>query len=178
MATFVRPSWPPSAITGEPVPLPRSNHDTVKRLRCEIIAGGANNQLIDSSVYVEGPLGGGTSGGLAARRSYIDTILPAFIPEQEGSATVVVTPVLLAMILGGGASWPALAFWTVLSGTDAFTLHDTYGFPIDLTLEMASEAGLTVDVARFDALMTEQRERARAARAARARRPRDARPRT
>ena len=33
-------------------------------------------------------------------------------------ARVVVTPVLLAMILGGGASWPALAFWTVLSGTD------------------------------------------------------------
>jgi alanyl-tRNA synthetase len=51
---------------------------------------------------------------------------------------------------------------TVVSGTDAFTLHDTYGFPIDLTLEMASEAGLTVDEAGFRELMAEQRKRAKA----------------
>jgi alanyl-tRNA synthetase len=50
----------------------------------------------------------------------------------------------------------------VLNGTDAFTLHDTYGFPIDLTLEMASEQGLKVDEDGFRALMQEQRERARA----------------
>ncbi len=50
----------------------------------------------------------------------------------------------------------------VVSGTDAFTLHDTYGFPIDLTLEMASEAGLTVDEAGFRELMAEQRKRAKA----------------
>ena len=50
---------------------------------------------------------------------------------------------------------------TVLSGDDAFTLHDTYGFPIDLTLEMASEAGLQVDEDGFRALMAEQRQRAR-----------------
>lgn len=49
-----------------------------------------------------------------------------------------------------------------LSGHDAFKLHDTYGFPIDLTLEMASEAGLDVDEPGFKALMTEQRERAKA----------------
>ncbi len=48
------------------------------------------------------------------------------------------------------------------SGDDAFQLHDTYGFPIDLTLEMAVEAGLSVDRDRFQALMTEQKERARA----------------
>lgn len=50
----------------------------------------------------------------------------------------------------------------VLAGEDAFTLHDTYGFPIDLTLEMAEEAGLRVDEAGFRAAMQEQRERARA----------------
>jgi alanyl-tRNA synthetase len=51
-----------------------------------------------------------------------------------------------------------------LSGQDAFRLHDTYGFPIDLTLEMAGEAGLTVDEPGFRALMAEQRTRARSAR--------------
>jgi alanyl-tRNA synthetase len=51
---------------------------------------------------------------------------------------------------------------TVVSGTDAFTLHDTYGFPIELTLEMAAEAGLTVDEAGFRELMAEQRSRAKA----------------
>ncbi|GAA5229669.1 alanine--tRNA ligase [Arthrobacter cryoconiti] len=50
---------------------------------------------------------------------------------------------------------------TGLSGAEAFALHDTYGFPIDLTLEMAGEAGLSVDEAGFRALMHEQRDRAR-----------------
>ncbi|WP_182354736.1 alanine--tRNA ligase [Flaviflexus huanghaiensis] len=50
----------------------------------------------------------------------------------------------------------------VLAGSDAFTLHDTYGFPIDLTLEMAEEAGVKVDAEGFTALMKEQKERARA----------------
>ncbi len=49
-----------------------------------------------------------------------------------------------------------------LSGDRAFALHDTYGFPIDLTLEMASEQGLEVDEVGFRRLMTEQRERAKA----------------
>jgi alanyl-tRNA synthetase len=50
----------------------------------------------------------------------------------------------------------------MLSGDKAFALHDTYGFPIDLTLEMAAEKGLSVDEAGFRRLMGEQRERARA----------------
>src|SRR5215217_2023305 len=49
-----------------------------------------------------------------------------------------------------------------LSGAQAFSLHDTYGFPIDVTLEMAAEQGVTVDEAGFRALMKEQRDRARA----------------
>jgi alanyl-tRNA synthetase len=56
---------------------------------------------------------------------------------------------------------------TVLSGSDAFTLHDTYGFPLELTLEMAAESGLSVDQEGFRALMAEQRQRAKADAAAR-----------
>ncbi len=48
-------------------------------------------------------------------------------------------------------------------GEVAFELHDTFGFPVDLTAEIADEAGLSLDRARFDALMAEQRDRARAA---------------
>jgi alanyl-tRNA synthetase len=55
----------------------------------------------------------------------------------------------------------------VVSGSDAFTLHDTYGFPIELTLEMASEAGLKVDQSGFHELMLQQRQRAKADAAAR-----------
>ncbi|TLH64155.1 alanine--tRNA ligase [Mycolicibacterium aubagnense] len=56
---------------------------------------------------------------------------------------------------------------TVVSGSDAFTLHDTYGFPVELTLEMAAEAGLSVDEEGFRSLMAEQRARAKADAAAR-----------
>jgi len=49
-----------------------------------------------------------------------------------------------------------------LSGSKAFALHDTFGFPIDLTLEMAEEQGLSVDQDGFRRLMTEQRDRAKA----------------
>ncbi len=56
---------------------------------------------------------------------------------------------------------------TTLPGSSAFALHDTYGFPIDLTLEMASEAGLAVDEGAFRTLMDSQRARAKADAAAR-----------
>ncbi|MDT5017039.1 MAG: alanyl-tRNA synthetase [Mycobacterium sp.] len=56
---------------------------------------------------------------------------------------------------------------TVLSGSDAFSLHDTYGFPLELTLEMAAETGLSVDEEGFRGLMAEQRQRAKADAAAR-----------
>ena len=55
---------------------------------------------------------------------------------------------------------------TVLDGADCFKLYDTYGFPIDLTLEILAENGLDADREGFDKLMNEQRERARAATAA------------
>ena len=55
---------------------------------------------------------------------------------------------------------------TVFSGADAFKLYDTYGFPIDLTIEMAQDEGMTVDQEAFQNLMEEQRIRARKAREA------------
>lgn len=50
-----------------------------------------------------------------------------------------------------------------LDGDTAFKLHDTYGFPVDLTADVCRERGVTVDEARFDALLAEQRRRAQAA---------------
>jgi alanyl-tRNA synthetase len=50
----------------------------------------------------------------------------------------------------------------IVTGNEAFTLHDTYGFPIELTLEMAQEQGVEVDEAKFRELMAEQKSRARA----------------
>ncbi|MBR0056022.1 MAG: alanine--tRNA ligase, partial [Kiritimatiellae bacterium] len=55
---------------------------------------------------------------------------------------------------------------TTFSGADAFKLYDTYGFPIDLTIEMAKDEGLSVDEDAFKTLMQEQKERAREARKA------------
>ena len=55
---------------------------------------------------------------------------------------------------------------TVFSGADAFKLYDTYGFPIDLTIEMVEEQGMTIDEAEFHKQMDEQRQRARKAREA------------
>ena len=57
----------------------------------------------------------------------------------------------------------ALKNRNVISGTFVFTLYDTHGFPLDLTELMARERGLTVDVAGFERLMDEQRDRARKA---------------
>ena len=55
---------------------------------------------------------------------------------------------------------------TTFSGADAFKLYDTFGFPIDLTIEMARDEGLSVDEEGFQKLMREQKERAREARKA------------
>ncbi|WEV24438.1 alanine--tRNA ligase [Streptomyces sp. 71268] len=65
-------------------------------------------------------------------------------------------------ILDTAVSETKAAGSTTLAGDKAFLLHDTWGFPIDLTLEMAAEQGLTVDQEGFRRLMKEQRERAKA----------------
>lgn len=82
----------------------------------------------------------------------------AFAEEETFRRTLAQGSTILDLALdetkkGGG---------TTLSGPEAFLLHDTYGFPIDLTLEVAEEAGLAVDRTAFDSLMQEQRSRAKA----------------
>ena len=69
------------------------------------------------------------------------------------SGTTIFDTAVSSVKSAGGSSLP---------GDQAFKLHDTYGFPIDLTLEMAAEQGLQVDTDAFRRLMTEQRERAKA----------------
>ena len=73
----------------------------------------------------------------------------SFLETISKGATIFDTALPQARAAGG-----------VLSGHKAFALHDTYGFPIDLTLEMAAEQGLTVDEQGFRSLMAEQRQRA------------------
>jgi alanyl-tRNA synthetase len=73
--------------------------------------------------------------------------------QTLGKGTQIFENAAIAIKDGGG---------TTLPGDQAFALHDTYGFPIDLTLEMASEQGLAVDEDGFRALMAEQRSRAKA----------------
>ncbi|WP_272472721.1 alanine--tRNA ligase [Baekduia alba] len=82
-----------------------------------------------------------------------DTILRWVRAEEQGFGRTLETGLsMLDDLLAGGA----------VSGEDAFKLHDTYGFPIDLTTEIAGEREVPVDIAGFDALMEEQRLRSSA----------------
>ena len=101
---------------------------------------------------------GGAYPELRERQSYITRVIRT---EEESFARTIDT--------GMGIFNDYLADFqkkkaTVFSGDAAFKLHDTYGFPIDLTEEMASEQGMTVDRERFSACLQEQKDRARAAR--------------
>ncbi|MFD3537002.1 alanine--tRNA ligase [Streptomyces sp. NPDC058664] len=93
---------------------------------------------------------------LVTDRKRIETVAlaeeAAFLKALKGGTNILDTAVTETKAAGG----------TVLSGDKAFLLHDTWGFPIDLTLEMASEQGLSVDEDGFRRLMKEQRERAKA----------------
>ena len=83
----------------------------------------------------------------------------AFRRTLVSGTTILDTAVRLAK---SAAERTATGGAPVISGDQAFALHDTYGFPIDLTLEMAAEQGVDVDETAFRALMQEQRTRARA----------------
>jgi alanyl-tRNA synthetase len=76
----------------------------------------------------------------------------AFLSTLRAGTTILDTAITDTKKTGGGQ----------LSGSQAFQLHDTYGFPIDLTLEIAGEQGLTVDEDGFRRLMADQRSRAKA----------------
>ena len=86
-----------------------------------------------------------------------DFVLGVITREEERFRQTLKTGLgILDRELGAGA--------TTLSGNAAFTLHDTYGFPLEVTTEITSERGVEVDVAGFNAEMSQQRERAKAAR--------------
>ena len=88
-----------------------------------------------------------------------DRILKTAVAEEQTflrtlvAGTVFLDQAIAEAKQGGGKT---------LQGDAAFLLHDTYGFPIDLTLEVAEESGLSVDRDGFKALMAEQRDRAKA----------------
>jgi alanyl-tRNA synthetase len=88
-----------------------------------------------------------------------DRILKTAVAEEE---TFMRTLVAGTVFLDEAIAYAKQGGGKELKGDAAFLLHDTYGFPIDLTLEVAEEAGLTVDRDGFKALMTEQRDRAKA----------------
>ncbi len=93
---------------------------------------------------------------LLTDRKRIETVAlaeeSAFLKTLKAGTNILDTAVTDTKAAGG----------SVLAGDKAFLLHDTWGFPIDLTLEMAAEQGLSVDEAGFRRLMKEQRERAKA----------------
>ena len=95
---------------------------------------------------------------LKERQAYITRVIRT---EEESFARTIDTGLgIFSEYLKGFKAEGAAQF----SGDAAFKLHDTYGFPIDLTEEMVEEQGLTVDRDRFNACLQEQKDRARAAR--------------
>ena len=93
---------------------------------------------------------------LAEKREYILKVLN--LEEERFQKTIDQGLSILAEMIGKAKE-------KTLSAADAFKLHDTFGFPLDLTREILEERGMQVDEAGFLALMRDQKERARAARA-------------
>ncbi|HDS1104211.1 MULTISPECIES: alanine--tRNA ligase [Stenotrophomonas] len=87
----------------------------------------------------------------------VDTVTRALQAEEERFAETLDAGMKIFEDVAGKASTG------VIPGIDAFRLYDTYGFPLDLTQDIARERDLTVDIAGFDAAMEQQRETARAA---------------
>ncbi|HEL4844722.1 MULTISPECIES: alanine--tRNA ligase [Stenotrophomonas] len=87
----------------------------------------------------------------------VDTVTRALQAEEERFAETLDAGMKIFEDVAGKASNG------VIPGVDAFRLYDTYGFPLDLTQDIARERDLTVDISGFDAAMEQQRETARAA---------------
>ncbi len=92
---------------------------------------------------------------IAAERSEVEDVIGA--EAEQFARTLEQGTRLLAQVLDRSRTAG------IITGDDAFRLHDTFGFPFDLTADAAAEHGLEVDEAGFDELMTGQRDRARAA---------------
>ena len=96
---------------------------------------------------------------LAEKHDYILKVIA--LEEERFNATIDAGLGILSSIIERTKSEGG----SVISGDDAFKLYDTFGFPLDLTKEIAQEASLSIDEAAFSVLMQQQKERARAARA-------------
>ena len=95
---------------------------------------------------------------LAEKRDYIIKVI--VLEEERFNSTIDAGLGILSGILDDIKAKGL----SVLAGADAFKLYDTFGFPVDLTREIAEEAGISLDDDAFRALMEEQKSRARAAR--------------
>ncbi|MFR9727223.1 alanine--tRNA ligase [Streptomyces sp. MS19] len=117
---------------------------------------GATGEVVGDLVDVVLATMGEQYPDLLTDRRRIETVAlaeeAAFLKTLKAGTNILDTAVTETKAAGGG----------VLAGDKAFLLHDTWGFPIDLTLEMAAEQGLSVDEAGFRRLMKEQRDRAKA----------------
>ncbi len=124
----------------------------IRNMRIMGAKGTTAAELTDTVIEAMGP----QYPELVTDRKRIETVTvaeeAAFLKTLK-AGTAILDDAVEATRSGGG---------TVLPGDKAFLLHDTWGFPIDLTLEMAAEQGLTVDESGFRRLMKEQRERAKA----------------
>jgi alanyl-tRNA synthetase len=121
---------------------------------------GRSEPVLPGLIEATNELMGGFYEEIAQRKDFITEV--ASREEERFDATLKQGLTLLESEIssarGGGR--------TSVPGEVAFRLHDTYGFPIDVTRDVAAEAGLGVEDARFEELMSEQRDRARAARRA------------
>ena len=95
---------------------------------------------------------------LREKRDYILKVI--VLEEERFNATIDAGLGILSGVIESAKASGA----GVVSGADAFKLYDTFGFPVDLTREIAAESGLAIDEEAFAALMNEQKTRARAAR--------------
>ena len=94
---------------------------------------------------------------LIRKRETLQTVIR--IEEERFAETIQAGSAVLERLIGETRA----AGSDILDGKDAFLLHDTYGFPLDLTREIAEEQGMGIDEAGFAAAMRQQKERARAA---------------
>ncbi|MSY51872.1 MAG: alanine--tRNA ligase, partial [Actinobacteria bacterium] len=132
--------------------LRRMMRRTVRNMRLLGAHDPIMSQLIDSSILAMGP----QYPDLETDRKRIESV--AVSEEESFLQTLRAGTQIFDLAAQSTKSSGA----TQIAGDEVFKLHDTFGFPFDLTLEMASEAGLAVDEEGFRRLMKEQRDRAKA----------------
>ncbi len=127
----------------------------VRNMRLLGAHGPTMHELVETTIAVMAPQYPELARDAARIHAVADGEETSFFSTLQSGTTRFETAAREAIGTGGPGS-------ATLSGEQAFALHDTYGFPIDLTLEMAAEQGLSVDEAGFRRLMQEQRQRAKA----------------